>query len=473
MRQTVAAPTLKDLPGPRRLPLLGNAHQLRTSRFHLILEDWAARYGPIYRMDIGRVPYVVISDRDVANAVLRQRPDSYRRWSGMAEIFTELGFDGVFVAEGEDWRRQRRLAVTALNADHLHRYHGVVADSVERLRLRLQACAPRDAAVDLGPIFRSFTTEVISTLAFAQRPDLLGSGQDHLQPHIARLLRRTAVRLKAPIPYWRTVKLPADRALDASTAVLHDAVAGFIAQARLRQAVDPDREPDNFLDGMIADSENYSDAEIAGNALTMLIAGEDTTAHSLGWAVWYAASRPDVQDRLRAEALAVLGAGPVADHAASLRLEYADAVVREAIRLHSPTPFMGLEPVEDVELLGCAIPAGTQLALLTRRIGLESEALPRPREFDPDRWLGESISAKGFLPFGAGPRVCPGRGLAYLEAKCALAMLVHAFDLRRDPAAPPVTERFEFITGPSAVPVRLRARALPLATVANDERRAQ
>lgn len=454
------APPLDDLPGPRRLPLLGNMHQLRTARFHLTLEEWAARYGPIYRMDIGPVRHVVISDRETVNTVLRQRPERYRRWSNMAEILDELALSGVFSAEGEDWRRQRRLAVTALNADHLHRYHQVVADSVARLHERLRTVADRGGPTNLLPVFQSYTTEVISTLAFAQRPDLLGSGQDHLQPHIARVLGRAAVRVKAPFPYWRRVKLPADRALDRSMQVLHAAVGDLIAAARERRAAQPDREPATFLEGMIADPENFSDAEIAANALTMLLAGADTTANSLGWAVWYAATRPDVQDRLRAEALAVLGDNPVADHPAALRLEYADAVVREAIRLHSPSSFIALEPIQDVEMLGRGIPAGTRLALLTRWIGVTSENTPRPHEFDPDRWLGEAVEAKGFLPFGAGPRVCPGRGLAYLEAKTALAMLVHAFGLTPDPASPPATERFDFTTRPSAIPVLLRERAV-------------
>lgn len=454
------APSLDDLPGPRRLPLLGNMHQLRrTARFHLTLEEWAGRYGPVYRMDIGPVRHVVISDRETVNTVLRQRPERYRRWSNMAEILDELALSGVFSAEGEDWRRQRRLAVTALNADHLHRYHHVVADSVGRLHGRLRTIATEGGPPDLLPVFQSFTTEVISTLAFAQRPDLLGSGHDHLQPHIARLFARAAVRVKAPFPYWRRVKLPADRALDRSMQVLHAAVGDLIAAARERRAAQPDHESATFLEGMIACPENYSDAEIAANALTMLLAGEDTTANSLGWAVWYAATRPDVQDRLRTEALAVLGEHPVADHPAALRLEYADAVVREAIRLHSPATFIGLEPTEDVELLGHRVPAGTRLALLTRWISVTDEGSPRPREFDPDRWLGDSIEAKGFLPFGAGPRVCPGRGLAYLEAKTALAMLVHAFDLSSDPASPPPTERFGFAIRASAIPVLLRERA--------------
>ncbi|MGQ0464749.1 MAG: cytochrome P450 [Sporichthyaceae bacterium] len=461
--------SLADLPGPRRLPLLGNAHQLRHDRLHLILEEWADRFGPIYRTDIGRTPLVVIADRDAANAMLRQRPEHYRRWSNMAQILDEVVGRGVFTAEGEDWRRQRRMAVTALNADRLHRYHGVVAETVLRLERRLDALAGREA-VDLLPLFRSYTTEVVTALAFGHRPDLLGSGEDHLRSHIERVLARVGHRIRSPFPYWRWVKLPADRAMERSCEVLHAAIAEFVAQARRRRAENPGLDPDNFLDGILESPDFRSDAEIAANAMTMLLAGEDTTANSLGWAAWYAATRPDVAARLRAEADEVLGDDVVADAAAAGRLEYADAVVREAIRLHGPASFVGLEPLHDVEILGTTLPAGTRLALLVRHIGLQADPATRPGEFDPDRWLGDTIEAKGFLAFGAGQRVCPGRGLAYLEAKVALATIAHRFDLMPDRTVAPPSERFVFVTGPSAVRVRLRGRDRPVGAGTRNER---
>ncbi|MGQ0464756.1 MAG: cytochrome P450 [Sporichthyaceae bacterium] len=133
-------------------------------------------------------------------------------------------------------------------------------------------------------------------------------------------------------------------------------------------------------------------------------------------------------------------------------------MVREAIRLRGPVPVLGVEPTCDVEILGYALPAGTPLMLLTRLVSARGDGTPGARNFDPDRWLAGAIEARGFLSFGAGPRVCPGRGLAYLEAKTALAMLVHCFDLTPDPAAPAVRERFGMTTGPEAVRVILRQR---------------
>src|ERR1700759_3829484 len=129
----MATRTIADLPGPGRLPLLGNAHQLRPDRLHQTAEAWADRYGPLYRFDLGRRQVVVISDVDNVNAALRDRPDGFRRWREILEITEELGPVGVFSPEGDDGRGMRRLGVTALNSNHLQRYFEVVATSPERL----------------------------------------------------------------------------------------------------------------------------------------------------------------------------------------------------------------------------------------------------------------------------------------------------------------------------------------------------
>jgi cytochrome P450 len=453
------ARSVADLPGPRGLPVLGNAHQLRVSRMHVILEKWLQRHGPMYRIGMGPTPVVVVGDREAIGIALRKRPAGFRRWTMMAEVINEIGVDGVFTAEGEVWRRQRRLSVTALNTDHLHRFYDVIARSAERLHGQLTPPAASGEPIDIHPLFQSYTVDVTSALAFGQDINTLEGVDSGLQQHIDRLFDMTARRMNTPFPYWRRIKLPADRALDRSMAVLNDAVANFIAAGRKRLADEPDRAPENFLEGMLAGPDSYTDAEIVGNMLTMLVAGEDTTSHSLGWAAWYLAIRPDVQQRVAAEAAAVFTGSVAPSYDQAMRLPYAEAVVREAIRLRSPASVIFLEAVDDTDLGGVAIPAGTRLILLTREVALREESYVRALEFDPDRWLADGgADAKDYLAFGAGPRVCPGRNLAHLEAKAALAMLAGAFEISLDPDAPPVYEEFGFTTGPSAVPVRLRTR---------------
>src|SRR5205085_459469 len=98
---------------------------MRTSRMHWILENWADRHGSMYRINMGPEPVVVVGDREAMGIAMRQRPLGFRRWTMMAEVIKEMGIDGVFTAEGEAWRRQRRLSVTALNTEHLHRFYDI------------------------------------------------------------------------------------------------------------------------------------------------------------------------------------------------------------------------------------------------------------------------------------------------------------------------------------------------------------
>src|ERR1700688_3824938 len=97
-----------DLPGPRAWPIVGNMLQLRTGALHASLEDWALRYGPLYRMQFGPYAAVGISEPGLIEQVLRQRPDAVSRSPRVSRLILEMGFNGLFTAEGETWRRQRR-----------------------------------------------------------------------------------------------------------------------------------------------------------------------------------------------------------------------------------------------------------------------------------------------------------------------------------------------------------------------------
>ena len=198
-----------------------------------------------------------------------------------------------------------------------------------------------------------------------------------------------ARRLAAPVPYWRWIKLPADRALDRSIEAFDHASTAYRAGARAHGGRPELREqPENMLEAMLAAQQSegtFTDEEIAGNVLTLMIAGEDTTAHTLGWTVWFLASNPEVQERLANEAQKILGEHPyVSDHDALNGLHYGEAVLRESMHLKTVGPLLTLEPLADTTICDTHIPANTRLLLLLRRANLRW----RPADqFDPDRWL--------------------------------------------------------------------------------------
>jgi cytochrome P450 len=409
---------------------------------------------------------VVISDVDTVNAALRDRPDGFRRWREILEITEELGQVGVFSAEGDDWRRMRRLAVTALNSNHLQRYFEIVATCTERLHGRLRRAAETGGAFEIGTALSAFTVDVTSALAFGHDLNTLERGDDELQEHLHRVFHMTNRRLFLPVRYWRHLKLPADRALDRSMVEIEKAVMTFIGETRARVAAHPElrEEPRNFLESMVAAEEGtFSDEDIIGNVFTLLLAGEDTTSHSMAWTIWWLARRPEIQARWAEEADRVLGDEPYASEYETVEdFRYGEAVLRESMRLTPVVPVTGLEPLVDTEIEGVAIPAGTRLLLLHRRAGLLN--VERSADFDPGRWLEEdddlpAPDQKTFLTFGAGPRFCPGRNLAFLEAKTALTMVARNFEIELDPTAKPVTEMLGFTMSPRGLRVRLRERA--------------
>ena len=142
---STALRSIDDLPGPRGLPGVGNALQVQRGHLHLAAERWCREHGSMFRFDVGPRRIVGVGELSAINEILRQRPERYRRWTELAAIVKENGADGVFAAEGEDWRRQRRLAVTALNSNHLQRYFGVIRLATERLYDRLAAAARLNA----------------------------------------------------------------------------------------------------------------------------------------------------------------------------------------------------------------------------------------------------------------------------------------------------------------------------------------
>lgn len=468
----MASRSISDLPGPRRLPLVGNAHQVRPDTLHLTAEKWADRYGPLYRFDIGRRKIVVVGDVETLNALLRERPDGFRRWREILQITEEVGQVGVFAAEGDDWRRTRRLAVTALNSNHLQRYFEIISTCTERLHGRLVAAARVGQGFEIDQALSAFTVDVTSALAFGHDLNTLERGDDDLQGHLHHIFHMTNRRLFFSFPYWRYFKLPADRALDRSIGEIEKAVKGFMEETRGRIAERPElrEEPEDFLESMIAAQESegtFSDEEIMGNVFTLLLAGEDTTSHSMAWTIWSLARRPDVQARWAEEARDVLGEQPYATEYETVEgFHYGEGVLRESMRLTPVAPISGLEPLVDTEVEGVHIPAGTRLFLLHRYAGLHSTV--RAEEFKPERWLEDDEELpvpeqKSFLTFGAGPRFCPGRNLAFLEAKTALGMIARNFEIELDPAAPPVTELLGFTMSPKGLRVRLRERAAAIA----------
>ncbi|WP_395400120.1 cytochrome P450 [Pseudoduganella sp. UC29_106] len=466
-----AARSVDSLPGPRPLPLIGNLTQLDPVHFHSMLEDFARQYGPIFKLRIMNSVFVATARREDVSHMLHDRPDLWRR-TERTNLLEELGARGLFTAEGQEWRRQRKLVMHALTPEVIHRFFPQMVRLTERLQRRWMKAVEEGREPDILRDLKAFTLDVTVGLAMGQDLNVLENESDPLQRDVEFLFTRLARRLTTPVPYWRVFRLPVDRETDAAVARVRHAVAGFVARARERLAAVPARreKPADMLEAMVIDRDTpgsgMTDEDLIGNAVLMVFAGEDTTSNTIAWLLHLLSSAPSAWEKLAEEAKEALGADTVLREFRALdKLPWLDLCTREAMRLKPVAPMLGFEPTQDLVLGDVRLPAGILVFALMRHAFTLDTQLERSDEFLPERWLSEpgqeqDDPSRKLLPFGGGPRFCPGRYLAMTEIRMVVSMLARCFTLAPKSGAPPVDEVYTFTMTPSALPVLLQRRTL-------------
>ncbi len=474
---TAPVRSVSDLPGPPGWPSVGNLFQLDRARVHQTVEQWCRQYGPVFQMKLGTTRFVVVSDHEAIGAVLRDRPDGFRRPPRLEVVWREMGLaPGVFGANGDAWRRQRRMVMAGFDPSHVRAYFPSLSRVTQRLRKRWMAAAHSASVIDLQSDLMRFTVDAIAGLAFGSEINTLESDEEVIQQHLDQIFPAVSRRMLSPLPYWRYLRLPADRRLERGVNAVNLAVQTFIGKARQRLKSNPQlrHNPANLLEAMIvaadaADS-GVDDHDVAGNVLTMLLAGEDTTANTLAWMLHLLQNNPLAQQKVQDEVRGVAaGSGPghvfTQDQLASL--DYVEACAHETMRLKPVGPLNLVQALRETTVANVRVPAGGMVWLVMRHDSVHEAHFTKAGDFEPQRWLEESgtgaapSSAKRVsMPFGAGPRVCPGRYLALLEMKMAIAMLFNSFDIESVGTADGTEplEHLSFTMAPVGLKMRLNQR---------------
>jgi cytochrome P450 len=453
---------IRELPGPRGLPILGNLLQLRSSRMHQVAEGWSREFGEYFRFRIGPRQFLGVANPDTIAALLRDRPDGFHRSQRLSEIADDMGFNGVFSANGEAWRRQRPMVMASFDPRHIKTYFPALVKVTRRFEERWRRAARKGEEVDLQADLMRYTVDVTSGLAFGIDMNTLESDEEVIQRHLDKVFPSLFKRLMAPFPYWQWFR---DRELDGHLQALRDAVAGFIAQARRRMEADPKlrENPTNLLEAMLAARDDpgsgLSDGDVSGNVLTMLLAGEDTTANTLAWMIYLLHRHPAALEKACAEV-----SGKALDRYEDIAaLPFIDACINETMRLKPVAPIIILQPTRDTVVADIEVPKGTLLMCLMRAGPTDEGRFPGARSFEPERWFSTSSNSpkRVSMPFGAGPRLCPGRYLAILEMKMVMAMLLRAFDIEgvSTPDGAEAREHLAFTMYPEGLRLRLGEKA--------------
>lgn len=455
---------IADLPGPRGLPILGNLLQIDASSLHLIAEKWSRQYGEVFRFRIGRRELLALANPETIAAVLRERPDGFYRTERLSAIAREMGFNGVFSANGDAWRRQRPMVMAGFDPAHIKSYFPMLVNVTERFSRRWQRAAAAGTAIDLQADLMRYTVDVTAGLAFGSDINTLESEEDVIQAHLDKIFPALFKRLLAPVPYWRWFP---DRKVERHVVALRRAVEGFIAQARARMS----NPPRNLIEAMIAARDTpgsgLTDDDVAGNVLTMLLAGEDTTANTLAWMIYLLHRHPEALARA-GEEVSRVRLDRYEDVSA---LPFVDACINETMRLKPVAPIIMAQPTRDTEIAGVQVPKKTIVMCLMRAGAIDERRFADAKAFEPGRWLSgaqASSPKRVSMPFGAGPRLCPGRYLAILEMKMVMAMLLSRYEIGSvaTPDGGEAREHLAFTMAPVGLRLRLAEKARASAPLA-------
>ncbi|MFI6066637.1 cytochrome P450 [Micromonospora sp. NPDC051227] len=411
-------------PGPSALA--GPGLLLAMSRDRLgMMTSAAARYGDAARLPVGPKQLYFFNHPDHAKHVLADNNANYEKGIGLVHARRALG-DGLLTSEGELWRKQRRVIQPAFQNRRLADYAGVVGEEAAGLVRRLSGRiggAPVDVleemtALTLGVLGRTLLDSDLSS--FADVDDSFAAVQDQAMFELTTL---------SAVPTW----VPLPRQLRFRRARRHlQRVVDSLVESRGGEA----DESDDVLSRLIVSTRAEADPRVGRQRLrdelvTLLLAGHETTASTLGWSLYLIDRHPEVARRLREEAREVLGDRlPVYDDLH--RLTYTATVVQEAIRLYPPVWILPRKAREDDEVGGFHVPAGADILVCPYTLHRHPRFWPEPERFDPDRFgsgHGAERPRYAYIPFGAGPRFCVGSNLGMMEAVFVLAMVMRELRL--------------------------------------------
>jgi cytochrome P450 len=397
--------------------------------------DLAQRYGDTVLLRIGPVRNYLFFHPDQIREVLTTKARHFVKLPRLGKILARLDGDGLVFSEGEFWLRQRRLVQPAFHARRFEGYgRTMVAQARDRLaRWQGEFGTAKPFEVQFDREMTALTLGIVAATLFGSDP---GADPRELGAAVATLsdLFMHEVQAPAVLPDW--LPLPYKARKRRAIRLLNDTVDRIIHARRAS------REDRNDLLSMLllavdeeGDGKGMSDHQARHEAMTLFVAGHDTTAAGLTWVGHVLATHPDIAERAAAEVDTALASRPaiVADVP---RLGYLERVVKETLRLYPPA--IGVftrQAVGDVEIGGYPLSKGNWVTLLSYVTHREPRWFPDPERCDPDRFApgrAEAIPPFAYFPFGGGPRVCIGNQFAMAEMVLVTATLLQR--VRFEPA---------------------------------------
>ncbi len=469
---------LAALPLPPCPGVVGMIETLRRMRNDSLsfITRMSRDYGPVSRLPLGTETLIFLSDPDLIGEVLQKRAESFHKDPVTRKLEESLG-RGLLTSENPVWRAHRKAIAPLFKRSHLEAWAAEMVQGSEAMvdAWQLPAAAAAGAAaaaptqeVDVASTSLRLTLGIVFRTVFgAEVGDVsaeVGEAIDEMMEQFELELRTW--RRFVPKSWLRGGR----RRVAHARAALDKVVYGLIAARRLRPLEDGDDLLGRLMLARDESGAALTDEELRDEAVTMFVAGHETTAIALAFACWHLGLQPDLQRRLREELHAALGDRPPG--AADLeRLPLLRATIQETLRVHPPAYVVGRTALHDMELGGFRIEAGNAVLMSQWAMHHDPRYFPDPDAFFPDRWLNgleQRLPKFAYFPFGGGPQVCVGNHFALMELQLCLASIVRRVELGAPAAAGVRTSAAVTLRPAVPMPMQLRLCA-PAGKVAAGE----
>ncbi len=441
----------RPLPRLQGHPVLGFLSSFRNDRIGLFLR--LAREHDIVELPMGIVRrIVVVSSPALANEVLTTKQASFVKAPGLAIFLRPVLGDGLLTSEAGQHERQRRLLAPAFAPKRVAAYAETMAERADRFAERLG----NGEALDLSEAMMRLTFEIVGKTLFDA--EVVGDATA-VGEALTTAMEVAMGQLGSLLPMPPMVPTPQNLRYRRAVARLDDVVFRIVRERR-GEGGDRGDVLSMLLAAKDEDGTPMTDKQVRDEAMTLFLAGHETTANALAWTFLLLARHPAARARMEAE-LDALGRVPTYEDLK--KLPYTLAVVKESMRLYPPAYVLGRRPVEDVIVGEHVVKKSSIVLVNTIGIHHRHDLYASPESFEPERFLGDKekqLPRCAYLPFGAGPRVCIGNHFATMEAHLLLATIARRvrFELSSDRAVelePLVTLRPK-----GGLPMRAEVRAI-------------
>jgi cytochrome P450 len=418
----------KQIPLTKGLPVVGSLPQIIKNPFGY-LKQARDTYGDIYNLNLGISKMLIVNHPRQLQHILVDHAQNYRKGGAMWDAVRAMLGNGLVVSEGSFWMRQRRMMQPQFHRQRLAALTDLMVSAIDEA-LNTWEKSASGLNFNVAPAFSELTMKVITRTLFGtglstEEMDRTAKALDYAVNYILK-----AIVLNS-LPSW--MPAPGKKEFIESIKQIDETVYRIVADSRANKG------ETNHLMAMMLDmvddetGEGMTDQQLRDEVTTLFLAGYETTSIALTWAFDFLTHNPNMLEKLQAEVDAAVG-DRLPTFMDLMKMPYSRMILQETLRIRPAAWQLPRTAVEDDEIDGFHIPAGTTITGLIYMCHYHPDEWNNPEVFDPERFAPEKAEKRhkfAYMPFGAGQRKCIGMDFALMEGQLALAMVAQRYKLTK------------------------------------------